>query len=76
MRGYTDPDGRAWDVVVGRESFGALYAIFVGAKGNDAPPRQTPLAAESMGAGHDELDSLSQDEMNALFLGSKPKELG
>ncbi len=75
MRRYTDSEGRAWDVVVGRESFGALYAIFAPAPGNHHPPRQTPLAGDSSGEAGRELDALSDDEMADLFERSEPKRL-
>ena len=44
MRVFVDRDGARWDVVLGRESWGALYALFVPAGG--APLRQTLLRAD------------------------------
>ena len=74
MRRYTDPAGLPWDVVIGRESFGTLVALFVPAMGNGAGPRQTVLGADSrIGAGA-ELDALEPSELDGLFERSEPKE--
>ena len=75
MRRYTDPDGQPWDVVLGRESFGALLALFVPAAGNRARPRQTLLTADSRQGGAAELDELSPAELDALFERSEPKDI-
>ena len=76
MRRYTDPDGRPWDVVLGRESFGALLALFVPAAGNGAAPRQTMLGADSRQGAATELEDLEPAELDALFERSQPKEIG
>lgn len=76
MRRYTDPKDRSWDVVVGRESFGALYAIFVPAAGMRAEIRQTLLRAESQMAAQESLAELSNEELTELFQRSEPKRLG
>ena len=76
MRRYTDPDDRPWDVVIGRESFGALLALFVPAAGNQAGPRQTMLAAESHVDADAELDAMGPAELDGLFERSQPKEMG
>ena len=73
MRRFTDPSGDAWDVVVGRESFGTMLALFVPAAGNRAGPRQTVLAAVSQVDAEAELDAARLD---ALFERSTPKETG
>jgi hypothetical protein len=75
VRRYTDPRGRQWDVVVGRESFGALYALFVPGSGTRAETRQTLLHAESQARAREELEAMSDDEMNQLFERSEPKRL-
>ncbi|MBW3552261.1 MAG: hypothetical protein KY466_02055 [Gemmatimonadetes bacterium] len=76
MRRYTDSEGRPWDVVLGRESFGALLALFVPAAGNRAPPRQSMLGAESRQGAATELADLEPAELDALFERSQPKETG
>lgn len=71
MRRIRDGDGRPWDVVLGRESWGALYALFVPATG---PVRQTLLEAESYGAAQAELEALTEEEVLALLSRSEPKD--
>lgn len=60
---------------MGRESFGALYALFVPAAATRAETRQTLLKADSQTAAHESLDALSQEELNDLFDRSEPKRL-
>jgi hypothetical protein len=45
MRRFTDRDGIRWDVVLGRESWGSLLALFVPAA--DGAVRQAPLQASA-----------------------------
>lgn len=75
MRRYTDPRGRDWDVVVGRESFGALYALFVPAGETRAETRQTLLQQESRSRAQAAIEAMSDDEMNDLYERSEPKRL-
>lgn len=75
MRRYTDPRGRSWDVVVGRESFGALYALFVPSGETRAETRQTLLEADSQAAAQQEVADMSDDALNTLFDRSEPKRL-
>jgi hypothetical protein len=75
MRRHTDRSGRVWDVVVGRESFGALYALFVPAGDSRGEPRQALLRAESQTAAEQELAALSAEELQALLEGSEPKRM-
>lgn len=75
MRRHTDAEGRAWDVLVGRESFGAMYALFVPAEGNPGDVRQALLSAASQAEADAELDALSTGELNELLRESEPKRL-
>lgn len=75
MRRYTDPRGRDWDVVIGRESFGALYALFVPAGETRAETRQTLLQQDSKAAAQKAIEAMSDDEMNELFERSESKRL-
>ena len=75
MRRYVDPRGRTWDVVVGRESFGALYALFVPAAETRAETRQALLQADSQTAARQGLEAMSEDELTELFERSEPKRL-
>lgn len=62
-------------MVVGRESFGALYALFVPAAETRAETRQTLLQADSQTAARESVQAMSQDELNDLFDRSEPKRL-
>ncbi len=75
MRRFTDPRGRSWDVVVGRESFGALYALFVPAADTRAETRQTLLQAESQAGARQSVEDMPEDELTELFERSEPKRL-
>jgi hypothetical protein len=75
VRRHTDSRGRDWDVVLGRESFGALYALFLPARDNPGRPRQALLRAESQTEAETELDALSTTELNDLLEGSEPKSM-
>lgn len=71
MRRFRDRDGRAWDVVLGRESWGALYALFV--PGAGAAIRQAPLRASAYDTAQRELDGLSDPELQQLLDDSQVK---
>ena len=75
MRRFEDRTGARWDVVVGRESWGALLALFVPA----GPPaarnvRQALLNASSYDGAERELSGLNDDALHLLFDRSNPKE--
>jgi len=75
MRDYTDSDGRAWDVVIGRESWGTLCALFVPRRAErQLPVMQTVLAAEDHAAAEAELAAMNDDEMDALFRRATEKQ--
>lgn len=65
MRAFVDRDGARWDVVLGRESWGALYALFVPA--GDAPLRQTLLRADDHLAAQRLLSDLTDTELQDLL---------
>lgn len=75
MRRFQDREGRDWEVVVGRESWGAFFAIFV-PRGHDAGVRQSMLDAGSQEEAARELDGLGRDGLRELLGESSPKELG
>ena len=76
MRRYTDRLGMRWDVVIGRESFGALLALFVPASGNTGQPRQALLRSDSRVRADAELAAMDNAELDSLFERSEPKETG
>lgn len=75
MRRYTDSRDREWDVVVGRESFGALYALFVPSGETRAETRQALLQEGSKANAQAAIEAMSEDEMDDLFERSEPKRL-
>lgn len=76
MRRFSDGEGRVWDVVVGRESFGAFLALFIPAAGNPGGNRQSMLAAQSRGAADAELGAMSDGDLSELLQRSEPKDTG
>jgi hypothetical protein len=73
VRRITDRQGHTWDVIVGRESFGALFALFVPTRGNPEGARQTILGAQSQMDAEAELAALSTAELGRLLDRSEPK---
>jgi hypothetical protein len=73
MRRFRDPAGRAWEAVVGRESWGAFFAIFVPA-GTEAV-RQTQLQAATWADAERELEALDDPALHELLERSTIKTL-
>jgi hypothetical protein len=74
MRRFEDTDGRLWEVIVGRESWGANYALFVPAAGTAADVRQAILRGASFEDAVTELDELDDDGLQKLLDISTIKE--
>jgi hypothetical protein len=70
VRGFTDEAGRAWDVALGKESWGTLVLLFSPRGGGDA--RTSILAAETAFAANAELDALTDDELRERLRDSRP----
>jgi hypothetical protein len=66
MRRFRDRNGQEWDVVLGRESWGTLLALFVPVAGAD-PVRQAPLAATAYDTAMQELELLAEDAVQQLL---------
>lgn len=74
MRRFSDARGQAWDVVVGRESWGNLYALFIpSGRGRSDPVRQTLLHAAGYDAAQQELTEMDEAALRELFERSTPK---
>ena len=75
MRRFTDRTGRRWDVVAGRESWGAVFAIFIPQRAGDGDVvvRQAPLEGTGYARATVELDALSEEELRDLLDRSEPK---
>jgi hypothetical protein len=76
MRRFRDRQGRAWDVVLGRASWGVHCALFVPVGTTDQPVRQAPLAAVAFDAGMQELDALDDAGLQELLDRSTIKDEG
>jgi hypothetical protein len=76
MERFTDREGREWDVVLGRESWGAIVALFVPRTDANVAIRQAPLAASSYETAAQELSSLDRAALQALLDRSSIKQEG
>lgn len=74
MRRFTDRAGGTWDVVLGRQSWGALLALFVPVGTGEGQVRQAPLSAVGYDAATQELNELDDAALQALLDRSRPKE--
>jgi hypothetical protein len=74
MRRFTAEDGREWEVVLGRESWGASVALFVPVDSSDpAAIRQSVLAAAAVDEAQAELDAMSDADLRALLARAGPR---
>jgi hypothetical protein len=76
MRRFQDRRGVAWDVVLGRESWGASVALFVPPTNSDLDVRQAALQAATQDAALRELDALDDAALQALFDRSTGRQEG
>lgn len=67
MRRFHDGDGHAWDVVLGRESWGTLLALFVPVSDDERAVRQAPLQSVGYDAAAQELDELDEPALQTLL---------
>lgn len=72
---FRDSAEKEWEVVVGRESWGTVVAIFV-QRGGDEAPRETVLEVSSWDEGNRLLLGLDDDGLRALLAESVPKPMG
>jgi hypothetical protein len=72
MRRFTDRAGSEWDVVLGRESWGVLLALFV--PRGEGPVRQSALASSGSDTAAQELNDLDDAALQALLDRSTTKE--
>lgn len=66
MRKFTDRDGGRWDVVLGRESWGALLALFVPVRSDEAA-RQALLQAAAYDVAMQELETMDDAALQQLL---------
>lgn len=74
MRTFQDEDGQGWEVVAGRESWGAIFAIFIPVE-HAADVRQTPLRATGYEEANAELDALDDHGLTELLARSESKHM-
>jgi hypothetical protein len=70
MRQFQDGEGRRWDVVLGKESWGTLVLLFTPVDAGDS--RTSVLASETMYAASAELDAMTDDDLRARLRDSRP----
>lgn len=75
MRRFRDRTGTDYDVVLGRESWGSLLALFVPVEGTGAV-RQTSLSATAYDAAMQELNGLDEAALQQLLDRSTLKDEG
>ena len=74
MRRFDDHEGQSWEVVAGRESWGALFAIFIPVGGPEGlAMRQSPMSASSYEEATAAFDTLDDDGLRELLGRSEPK---
>ncbi|MDX1567483.1 MAG: hypothetical protein R3223_06760 [Longimicrobiales bacterium] len=72
---FEDDEGRRWEIVVGRESWGGFFALFVPA-GDGGEIRQTAIDADSQTEASRRIEELGRTGWLRLLKESRPKELG
>jgi hypothetical protein len=73
VRTFVDPFGRAWEVVIGRASWGTYLALFVPVNRNE-PVRQAPLNAVAYADAIAEIDAADDTRLQTLLDESQIKE--
>lgn len=75
MRRFRDPEGCTWDAVVGRESWGTLYALCLPAGvGRAEPVRQALLQSAGYDQAQRELEEMDERALLDLFVRSDARE--
>lgn len=72
MRRFRDADGREWDAVLGRESWGGLLALFVPRDGGTV--MQAQLRSDGYDAAQHELDTMEETALHELLRNATEKE--
>jgi hypothetical protein len=74
MRRFTDRDGRSWEIVAGRESWGAIVALFIPV-GEEGGIRQALLPGSGYEEATTRLAAMPLPDVQELLDGSEPKSL-
>ena len=75
MRAFVDDAGNAWEVVLGRESWGRIVAILV-PRGDSGPVLEAPMDAAGYEEAGRELDEMSGEALLRLLASAVPKDMG
>ena len=70
MRSFFDDVGGAWQVTLGKESWGTLVLLFTPESGGEA--RTSVLSSETMFDASTEMDALDDDALRARLRDSRP----
>lgn len=76
---FEDEDGRGWEIVVGRESWGGFFALFIPGMGHeeeDIGVRQTPVDADGHSEASRLIDEVGRSGWLRMLSESRPKEMG
>jgi hypothetical protein len=73
VRTFVDPFGRAWEVVIGKASWGTYLALFVPVNRKE-PVRQAPLGAVAHADAIAEIDAMDETRLQMLLDESQIKE--
>ena len=73
VRRFEDRHGRSWDVVIGRESWGVHYALFVPVGSGD-DVRQTILRASAYDEAVAEIDALDDARLQQMLDASQIRQ--
>ena len=73
MRRFTDREGRLWEAVPGRGSWGMHVVLFVPA-GHEAPIRQAELAASAMDEAIDEIERADDARLQQMLDASRHRD--
>ncbi|MBR9988690.1 MAG: hypothetical protein KFH98_02985 [Gemmatimonadetes bacterium] len=76
MRRFQDSRGTLWDVVLGRESWGASVALFVPPTASGLTVRQAPLQAVAQDAAMRELENMDDAALQELLDRSSDSQEG
>lgn len=72
MRSFTDEQGRTWDAVPGRESWGTVVLLLSPREGSGA--RVAPLASDTVRDAEQELADMSEAALRERLAESRPWE--
>lgn len=71
---FRDDEGRGWEIVIGRESWGGFLALFIPEEEN-GEIRQASLEADAHGEASRRVEELGRSGWLRLLERSRPKEM-